>query len=101
MTNRAEISAKLREVLGSSNVYFQPPENIKMVYPCIVYDLDGINSSNANDHSYLAWKRYNVTFITKDPDNNYFEALTSKFKYVRFDRRFKADGMYHDVYTIY
>ena len=98
---RLQISEKLKLVLGNTNTYFQPPENIKMRYPCAVYDLDGVNAKHANDRVYLNWNRYVVTFISKDPDNDYYDKMVEQFPKVRFDRRYKADGMYHDVYTIY
>lgn len=98
---RIEIGNKLKTILGNNNTYYQPPENIKLHYPCAIYNLDGINSRHADDKVYLAHKRYIVTFITEDPDNNYFDLMTEQFRMVRFDRRFISDGLYHDIYTIY
>ena len=34
---REELHELLVSVLGSRNVYFQPPESIRMQYPAIVY----------------------------------------------------------------
>ena len=34
---RNDLQKLLVEVLGSKNVYFQPPESVKMKYPAIVY----------------------------------------------------------------
>ena len=48
--------------------YFQPPESIKMNYPAIVYSLDDIDKTYANDGVYLSNRRYAVTVIDKDPD---------------------------------
>ena len=33
--------------------YFQPPESIKMNYPAIVYSLDDVDKTYANDGVYL------------------------------------------------
>lgn len=38
MNRRYELQAVLEGILGSGNVYFQPPENLKMRYDCIVYE---------------------------------------------------------------
>ena len=43
--------------------YFQPPESIKMNYPAIVYSLDDIDKTYANDGVYLSNRRYAVTVI--------------------------------------
>lgn len=34
MNRRYELQAVLEGILGSGNVYFQPPENLKMRYDC-------------------------------------------------------------------
>lgn len=98
---RIEIGNKLKAVLGNSNTYFQPPENIKLKYPCAIYAMEGINTRHANDKVYLSHKRYSVTFITDDPDNDYDAKMAEQFSMVRFDRRYISDNLYHDVYTIY
>ena len=100
-SRRVELGNILKSILGNSNTYFQPSENIKLVYPCAVYDFDGVNQRSANDSVYKFDRRYSVTFISKDPDNEYYESMISALKYVRFDRRFKADNLYHDVFTVY
>lgn len=98
---RIEIGNKLKAVLGNSNTYFQPPENIKLKYPCAIYAMEGSNTRHANDKVYLSHKRYSVTFITDDPDNDYDAKMAEQFSMVRFDRRYISDNLYHDVYTIY
>lgn len=98
---RIEIGNKLKSVLGNSNTYFQPPENIKLKYPCAIYAREGINTRYANDKVYLSHKRYSVTFITDDPDNDYDAKMAEQFSMVRFDRRYISDNLYHDIYTIY
>ena len=37
MANRLDLQALLEDLLGSRNVYYQPPESVKMNYPAIVY----------------------------------------------------------------
>ena len=37
MGTRLELQSKLEEILGSRQVYYQPPETVKMEYPAIVY----------------------------------------------------------------
>lgn len=98
---RAELHEKLCEFLGSSNVYFQPPKTVQMKYPCIVYGLSDIRTRHANDAVYAMNKRYEVTLITKDPDNNLTDEMAVVFPLCEFDRLFVSDNLYHYVYTLY
>ena len=68
-SNRLKLHDKLVEALGSRNVYFQPPKNIQMKYPAIVYSLSDIDTRHANDSIYLMRHAYDVTVIDKDPDS--------------------------------
>ena len=40
MAPRLDLQKLLVELLGSDNVYFQPPPSVQMNYPAIVYKLD-------------------------------------------------------------
>ena len=40
MKNRIELQTLLEELLGSKNVYYQPPNNLSMSYPAILYSTD-------------------------------------------------------------
>ena len=53
MADRLELSAKLKEFLGSDNVYYQAPESKKMEYPAIRYSKTSIKSTYANNAKYL------------------------------------------------
>lgn len=97
---RTSLQTCLESLLGAKHVYFQPPESIKLEYPAIVYSLEGISINKADDSSYKSMKRYNLIYISKAPD----ESLCDKFlamPYCSFDRRYVADNLYHDSYTLY
>ena len=49
MAGRLELQSKLEELLGTRNVYYQPPESIKIGYPAIVYFKNNIVNRYAND----------------------------------------------------
>ena len=82
------------------HVYFQPPEGFKLKYPCIVYELDRIETNFANNLPYLHNKRYSVTVITKDPDSE-IPGLVADLPMCSHDRHFVNDNLHHDVFTIY
>ena len=44
MKTRLELDEELVKILGSKNVYFQPPESLKLNYPAIVYSLSNISN---------------------------------------------------------
>ena len=100
MNKRLELHEKLCELVGNTNVYFQPPESVKLVYPAIVYELSNINNRYANDEVYIQADSYTVTFISKNPDSEIIRAL-SKLPTCRFDRGFVSNNLYHKVFTLY
>lgn len=100
MNRRLQLHAKLIDVLGTSKAYFQPPESIRMDYPCIVYHRDKIDTKYADNIQYLNKKRYTVTVIDKNPDSE-IPGRLSKLPLCKFDRHYTKDNLNHDVYNIY
>jgi len=98
---RLQLDAKLREILGSDNVYFQPPPNVKMHYPAIVYNLDGNWTPNANNSTYIYRRNYSVTVIDRDPEKEWDEILTNELEYCKFQRPFVADNLNHWQFSLY
>lgn len=100
MRPRLEFHEILCEILGSRNVYFQPPANVKMSYPAIVYRLDYIDNNSANNKVYIQDKRYQVIVIDKDPDSVISDKV-SQLPQCTFDRNYTSDNLNHFSYTIY
>ena len=100
MSSRLDLQALLESILGSRNVYFQPPESIKMNYPAIVYGLEKIENMFADDRVYLSQKAYSITVIDKDPDSEIIDKLVALPK-CRFNRHFKSENLNHDVFSLY
>lgn len=101
MGPRTELHAILVDALGSENVYFQPPESIRMEYPCIVYFRDAGEMKYADGKMYHLWCRYQVTYISRTPDDdNVIERLAS-LPLCEYDRHYVADNLHHDVFNIY
>ena len=99
MSNRLKLQAELERILGSENVYYQPPESTKIVYPAIVYERSDINSKYADDSHYIQDDYYRVTFVSSNPDSDIVESL-SKMKSSRYVRHYVVDNLYHDTFTI-
>ena len=88
------------EMLGSQNVYFQPPSDNKIKYPCVMFELSYINIAFACNKPYIKIPRWSVTLIDKNPRSPYVEQI-SDLEGVSFDRHYNANGLNHWVYNIY
>lgn len=101
-SRRSTISVKLNEIMTevSGKVYFQPPENLKLEYPCLVYELEAVNIKFADNGPYSLWDRYQVTFLRHDPDSPVIRKLLS-LPHSSFSRHFATSGLNHDVFVIY
>lgn len=100
MAPRLELDALLRDILGSDRVYFQPPEDVKLVYPCIVYQREFVQLDHADDRTYNQRKRYQVTVIDTDPDSTIHEEILELPK-CRYERFYTADQLNHDVLILF
>src|SRR4051812_24911673 len=96
-SKREQLQALLETLLGSSNVYFQPPSNVQMQYPAIVFHLDDEKKLYAGNAVYNLTKRYQVTHITDDPDSPVLDAIAA-LPMCSFDRFYPADNLNHYVY---
>lgn len=100
MASRLKLQTTLEEMLGNRNVYYQPPENLKMNYPAIRYKKSKVDSDYADDRTYNNTKRYELIVIDKMPDNPVIDRLL-ELPYCSFDRHYESDNLNHDVLTLY
>ena len=98
--DQSQIQSLLESILGSSNVYFQPPDGFKMEYDAIVYHRDLANTSFADNKPYRHIKRYSVTVISQDP-NSLVPDKIADLPMCIFERFFTADNLNHDVFITY
>jgi len=101
MGTRLELHQKLTDILGSSHAYYQPPESIKMTYPCIVYSRSSGDTEFADNLPYRITRRYQITVIDKDPDSSIPDAIAMAFPMCMFDRAYTADNLNHFVLNLY
>ena len=100
MATRLELQSKLEELLGSKNVYYQPPESMKLNYPAIVYHKAKPEFKRANNIQYLRYNSYTIMVIDRKPDNEVIDKLL-ELPLCSYDRNFKTNNLEHDVLTIY
>ena len=100
MNRRLELQSILESFIGNSNVYYQPPENLKMEYPCIRYYVSDITSSHADNINYVNTIGYEIVVIDKHPDNPVIEKILG-LPLSSYDRHYIADNLNHDVLRVY
>ena len=100
MNRRLELQSLLEELLGNRHVYYQPPENLKIEYPCIRYSLDDREPTFADNKKYINRKKYVLIFIDKLPDNSVIDKLL-ELPLSSYDRHYTSDNLNHDVITLY
>ncbi len=90
----------LEEILGSDEVHFQPPRNVRMEYPAIVYNVDDLDTKFADNHPYAQKVGYALTVIHRDPDNQVWREV-GRLRYCSFDRFDVVDNLNHYYFTLY
>ena len=100
MSSRRDLHTILEGILGSHNVYFQPPSSVRMQYPAIVYQRKDVEKRSANDGAYRKLPSYEVILIDKNPDSKFIEKIID-LPYCSFDRHYESDNLNHDAFTLY
>lgn len=100
MASRLNLQLLLENLLGSRNVYFQPPESVKMKYPAIVYALEDIDNAYADNGVYSSYRKYSVAVIDEDPDSPFIDTVAA-LPTCRFNRHYTSDNLNHWVYSLY
>lgn len=100
MNDRLALHELLCELLGSRNVYYQPPESIKMKYPAIVYQRADLNNRHADNGVYSTFEQYEITVIDKDPDSEIPKKINA-LPTCKFNRHFTYENLNHDVFVLY
>ena len=83
-----------------SNVYFQPPESVKLKYPCIIYERRTGDTIYANNLPYRFEYCYTVTVIDANPDSK-IPLEVAKFPMCKMDRCFTSDNLNHTTFILY
>ncbi len=100
MDNRLQLQTLLEKLLGSRNVYFQPPASIHMKYPAIVYKLDDIDNQFANNQVYDQRRGYLITVIDPNPDS-VIVTRVSMLPKCQWQTGYAADNLNHTNFKLY
>lgn len=97
--NRREELQRLLERFAD-NVYFQPPTNINIKYPAIIYNRRDVEKDRADNKTYRLKPSYNITVIDRNPDSCIVQHLL-ELDYCEFERQYVYDGLNHTILTLY
>lgn len=100
MSKRLELHAELTNIQGLAAAYFNPPESVKMTYPCIRYSLTGERVKFASNGRHFVRDRYSLLLIDRDPDSPIADAFR-EFPYCEFERMYTADGLFHFQFNLF
>lgn len=99
MGNRSELHNELLNF--TPNVYFQPPSNLQLSYPCIIYDKTPSHKNIANNGVYIRVQGYDLTVVEKTPDNIIAEEIETSFQYCSITQYFKKDNLNQTKIKLY
>ena len=100
MASRIDLQSKLEELLGSRNVYYNPPDNLRMQYNAIRYSRSIQQTAYADDRKYKNMNRYDLIVITRESDPEVVDKLL-ELQYCSMGNPYKADNLNHYPLTLY
>lgn len=100
MASRLNLHEELCNILGSRSVYYDPPPKVMMEYDAIRYSRTKIDNVYADNRVYSQRNRYEVIVITEDSESDVVNKV-SLLPYCSHDRHYVADGLHHNVFTLY
>jgi hypothetical protein len=100
MGTRPDFQTLLAGLVEGVSVYFQPPPNVQMSYPAIVYNRDYQWVIRADNELHARMTRYQVTVIDPDPDSPIPETV-AKLPMSTYVRHYTTENLNHDIYDVY
>lgn len=101
LSRRQQLHVKLVELFGPDiPIHFQPTSNLTLKYPCVVYELDTMVTTHADNRPYTVRDRYQVSTITDDVDSDLRHTL-AQFPMTVHRRHFQSGYLNHDVFDLY
>ena len=99
--DRLELHRVLSDILKSNHVYYQPPQSVKLQYPCIVYSREKLELKHADNKGYNCNTRYKLVVIYTDPDSKLVYDILLKLPMCSHDSHYVSDNLYHDAFSLY
>jgi hypothetical protein len=97
--SRLELHEELLQFIP--NAYFQPPSNVMMKYPCIVYNKTNRTRQFSGNQLYMVKQGYQLMVITKDPDSLIAEQMEQHFQSCVISQNYTVDNLHHTTLNLY
>jgi len=81
-------------------VYFQPPESVKLQYPCIIYERIIDNVEYADNYPYKKRRLYSIKVIDRNPDSIIPDKV-GEIPYSSTDTSYTKNNLNHYIFNIY
>lgn len=101
MSRRLELHEKLKQLVGTENVYFQPPASVHLSYPCVIYSIGNGDAKHADGMVYKYTNSYEILFIFKKPNIDIIEQVLETLPMCRMSRAYVADNLNHYAFSVY
>lgn len=98
---RRKLQNELESVLGNKNVYFQPPESIKLQYPAIVYEVSAPDIKRADNRIYSYTNKFNLKYIRKNGNDDVPRKILETFSLCSENDTYIYDNLYHTIFGLY
>ena len=102
---RDRLDTELREIqlkaLKYQHTYFEPTEKTRLQYDAMVYKNAGMFNRRANNRSYIIRNRWQVIWISRDPETPVPRMIQEHFELCEPGQPYMSENLYHYPFTIY
>jgi hypothetical protein len=101
--NRLFLHSLLETTFPDVTIYYRPPGNILLEYPCIVYERKAFEPTFANTAAYIVGTRFQLSFLSQLPGYSSVQslyALHGQGLIVTSSDSYENDDIVHDVFSI-
>ena len=100
MGERVELHNLLENLLAGVTIYFQPPTNVTLVYPCLLYRRLPSRITRAGNNTYGVTRKYKLTLIDDNPDTIFLDVVLTIPNIVH-ETYFTKGNLNHDVFVLH
>lgn len=101
MDRRLKLQEELEKIPGIKEAYFQPPESVRMEYPCVRYYRTRPRIDRADNIAYRYVQCYDAIVIDTDPDSPIAQYIAEHFQMAEVNTTYVSNNLYHTSITIY
>lgn len=100
LDDRMVLKTRLEMLSPTTKRYYQAPPSEGMEYPCFLYAPKSGVTLEADDRPYRFFPTFDLTIITKDPDDPLVKLVANNLIGCRFDRYWVVDNLHHTNFVV-